>query len=416
MEPMLIFDKSFLESLNPDEAVWLDNFFATCITPLFFVETLADLEKEVRMGRTPEQVVGSMAYKTPDMNSHVSPHHAWMLFSELRGEQNIALDARIRRADGTVVHLNDRQGVIYKSSKEEEAFIRWQRGEFLDLERQIAKEWRKGVSGIDNSQSYESFKNLYGSFRKPRNLQDAKNIAETLIDLLEEEVSLRFGMTILQVPPDVQSGVLARWSTQGRKPLREFAPYFRHMYSVDLFYYLAIGADLISRIRPAKKADNKVDIAYLYYLPFCRIFVSSDNLHERVVPLFLREDQSFVKGPLLKADLNKLDDHFDALPQETKAKSLHTFASYPPPEESFLVTRLWDQHSSGWRKEQADKPELSPELQKALLELTKRLSEQSQQVKHPGPLSIEDVQYIHVSRQVFRKKGKWTRLPSEKNS
>jgi len=27
MEPMLIFDKSFLESLNPDEAAWLDNFF-----------------------------------------------------------------------------------------------------------------------------------------------------------------------------------------------------------------------------------------------------------------------------------------------------------------------------------------------------------------------------------------------------
>ena len=75
MEPMLIFDKSFLESLNPDEAAWLDNFFRTCITPLFFIETLADLEKEVRRGRTPEQVVGSLAYKTPDMNSHVSPHH-----------------------------------------------------------------------------------------------------------------------------------------------------------------------------------------------------------------------------------------------------------------------------------------------------------------------------------------------------
>ena len=117
MEPMLIFDKSFLESLNPDEAAWLDNFFRTCITPLFFIETLADLEKEVRRGRTPEQVVGSLAYKTPDMNSHVSPHHTWMLLSELRGDQQIAMDARIRRADGIVVHLNDQQGVIYRPSK-----------------------------------------------------------------------------------------------------------------------------------------------------------------------------------------------------------------------------------------------------------------------------------------------------------
>ena len=410
---MLIFDKSFLESLSPDEAVWLDNFFATCITPLFFIETLADLEKEVHRGRTPEQVVGSLAYKTPDMNSHVSPLHSWMHLSELRGEQEIAMDARIRRPDGIVVQLNHQQGIIYMPSKEEEAFVRWQRGEFLDLERQIAKEWRKGVSGIDYSQSYESFKKLYGSFRKPRNLQDAKDIAEALIDLLDEEVSFRFGMAILQVPSDAQLAAITRWSAQRKRPMREFAPYFRHMYVVELFYYLAIGADLISRVRPAKKADNKVDIAYLYYVPFCKVFASSDNLHERVVPLFLREDQTFVKGPELKTDLAKLDEHFSALPQGTKDSGLHAFASYPPSDESFLVTRLWDQHSPDWRKEKAEKPELTPELKKALLELTRRLSEQSQPIHSPGPMGIEDVQYIHMSRQVFRKKGKWTRLPPE---
>ena len=46
--PILIFDKSTLQGLNVDEAVWLDNFFMANITPLFFIETLADLEKEVR--------------------------------------------------------------------------------------------------------------------------------------------------------------------------------------------------------------------------------------------------------------------------------------------------------------------------------------------------------------------------------
>jgi len=56
--PILIFDKSTLQGLNVDEAVWLDNFFMTNITPLFFIETLSDLEKEVRKGKTAEQVVG----------------------------------------------------------------------------------------------------------------------------------------------------------------------------------------------------------------------------------------------------------------------------------------------------------------------------------------------------------------------
>jgi hypothetical protein len=103
MEPMLIFDKSFLESLNPDEAVWLDKFFLSSITPLFFVETLADLEKEVHRGRTPEQVVGNLAYKTPDMNSHVSPYHTSLLLSELLRAEEIAMDARIMRTGGSVV-------------------------------------------------------------------------------------------------------------------------------------------------------------------------------------------------------------------------------------------------------------------------------------------------------------------------
>ncbi len=48
MGPILIFDKSALESFSKDEAVWLDNFFMTNIAPLFFIEVLADLEKEVR--------------------------------------------------------------------------------------------------------------------------------------------------------------------------------------------------------------------------------------------------------------------------------------------------------------------------------------------------------------------------------
>ena len=67
--PILIFDKSALQALSVDETNWLDNFFLTNITPIFYAETLADLEKEVHAGRTPEEVVGQLAVKTPDMQS-----------------------------------------------------------------------------------------------------------------------------------------------------------------------------------------------------------------------------------------------------------------------------------------------------------------------------------------------------------
>lgn len=50
--PSLLFHKSTLESLSISEAVLLDNFYYSTITPLFFVECLADLEREMyRMSR-----------------------------------------------------------------------------------------------------------------------------------------------------------------------------------------------------------------------------------------------------------------------------------------------------------------------------------------------------------------------------
>lgn len=410
--PMLIFDKSFLESLNPDEAVWLDNFFLTSITPLFFVETLADLEKQVHRGRTPEQIVGNLAYKTPDLQSHVNPHHSSILWAELHGEK-ITMDGRILRAGGQVVELNGKQGVIYEMSKEEEAFNRWQRGEFLDLERQIAKIWRRDVSNVDHSKTYALFQKFYGSIRKPKTLADAKQIADILIDLIEEEQSIRFGLSLLRVPSQVQDLIIQRWAAAGKPSIREFAPYFRHMFSVDLFFHLAIAADLISRVRPKGKADNKVDIAYLYYLPFCMVFVSSDNLHERVVPLFLRDDQTFVKGPELKADLKKIDAHFDKLPDELKAKSIFKFAAYPPEDVCPVLIRLWDKHLPSWRQQKAEHKETPPELQKALVEMINKTQRDSKPVNAAQHPSIEDVDYVHISRQIYPKKGKWLRVPRE---
>src|SRR5579862_1495551 len=85
MGPFLIFDKSSLESLNLDEAVMLDNFYMSNITPLFFVECLADLEKAIRSRSTPEQLVGSMAKRTPEAQSCAHAHHRRILGQELSG-------------------------------------------------------------------------------------------------------------------------------------------------------------------------------------------------------------------------------------------------------------------------------------------------------------------------------------------
>ena len=56
---------SALQALGLDEAVWFDAFFLANVVPVFYVETLADLEKETAAGKDPEAIVGRLAEKTP---------------------------------------------------------------------------------------------------------------------------------------------------------------------------------------------------------------------------------------------------------------------------------------------------------------------------------------------------------------
>jgi len=74
--PVTIFDKSTIQSFSLDEAVIFDNFYRSNIPPVFLVECLADLERDKRLMRsTPEQLVGALAEKTPDMQASANVFH-----------------------------------------------------------------------------------------------------------------------------------------------------------------------------------------------------------------------------------------------------------------------------------------------------------------------------------------------------
>src|SRR5467141_3788979 len=249
MGPVLIFDKSVLESLNPDEAVWLDNFFLSNITPLFFIETLADLEKEVRKGRDPEDIVGSLAYKAPDMGSRPNVHHGALLAAELSGSFDV--DMRYGRpiiSGGETLELEGKTGVIFHPSPEERAFVRWQKKEFLELERSQAKEWRRALSSLDLREMYELFRPFF-PLGKPRTLADVKRFVDFHIDGPDQERVLIFGLTLLGIPTQSQELIVRRWKNSGKRSVREFAPYFAHVFSVEMFFCLGVAADVIGRER-----------------------------------------------------------------------------------------------------------------------------------------------------------------------
>lgn len=410
MGPNLIFDKSFLQSLNPDESVWLDAFFYTNIVPLFYIETLADLEKEVSKGRSPEQVVGNLALKTPDSSVASNIHHRTLLIGELSNTATIDMQFGRPIVGGSRdTFVNGKRGAVFEQSPEEAALERWQLGKFLQLERDQAKEWRQALSMISPKDQQSMFPGWYGN-QRPSNLATVKAESDAFIDGENKRSALTFGLSLLDFPKDAAATIIQRWESDGCPELAEFAPYFRHVYGIDLFFFLARSADLISQRR-----TNKVDIAYLYYLPFCMVFVSNDKLHKETVPLFLRNHQSFVWGLDLKKDLTLLDRHYCKLPEDVKERGLHYFASYPPIDKTFLVTRLWDQHMRpDWRDlnkgidEKKDKSSDS-----ALIAMLQRAADAPQTDRSKESTGSDDVDYIVTKHYVRRKKGKWNRFPPE---
>jgi hypothetical protein len=84
MGPVVIFDKSALQALSMDESVWLGAFFSANIVPLFYVETLADLAKDLGADKSAEDLVGLLADKTPS-DAYPNVHHRELLLAELAG-------------------------------------------------------------------------------------------------------------------------------------------------------------------------------------------------------------------------------------------------------------------------------------------------------------------------------------------
>jgi hypothetical protein len=414
--PILIFDKSTLQALNPDEAHWLDNFFLSNITPLFYIETLADLDKAVRQGKTPEQVVGEIAYKSPDMQAYPNVHHLTLIWGELMGKGAIQMVGFPILAGGKFVTLEGATGVIYKQSPEAEALNRWQQGEFMEVERGMAKRWRRELASIDLQATAASFKGIHETAGKPHELADIKTLADTIVDGPDQEAVLRLGLELTIGCGDWGEQIMARWNNVGQPRIRDYAPYLTHVLSVDLFFYLAMAASQIS----SQRSSNKADIAYLYYLPFCMVFTSRDNLQVRSAPLFLRPDQSFVHGDDLKADLKKLDLHYDSLPEEEKKKGVYSFAAYPPDDDSCLVTRLWKKHmappsiSQQRPSKYEGKTIYVPPAGSDPKEIIKALDdfEKNAVPLSPGtPIDMDEAAVVQFTRLIRQRKGKWVRVP-----
>ena len=322
MGPITLFDKSFLQSLSLDGAIWFDAFFMPVICPIFYVETLANLAK-AQTNRTVDEAVKIIADKTPELSGGPCTFHQELAAANLLG-QHIPMDGRVPRSGGRYVRGGGRTGVVYSESPEMKAFGRWQAKEFFEVERLFAASWRRILEEADLNKIAKVLRDSGVNEKGCTSHEQAKEIAQEIVDgSSNPHTRLALAVQFFNIPLQYHSQLMRRWKDLGQPALSTFAPYTAFVLTVEIYFHISIAAKLIS----AERHSNLTDIAYLFYLPFCMMFVSNDNLHYRTASLFLRSDQEFVRGSDLKADLKRLNTHYLALPEEKRDEGVMRIAS-----------------------------------------------------------------------------------------
>lgn len=415
MGPVAIFDKSALQALSMDEAVFFDAFFIANVVPLFYVETLADLEKDVGDGKDPEDLVGMLATKTPSA-AYPNVFHRQLVLGELAGHE-IAMRGQVMIGEGQRKQAPDGAiGLHIEEFPEAVALQRWQTHEFLEVERETAKHWRAELEAQDPQRTISQLKHTVPADRKIPSLAELKAFADDFCSSPDAAEVLRLVLEVLEVPENYRQEAIRRWEVLGKPTLNKFAPYTAHVFKVDMVFYLGVDRDLIS----GERASNKVDMAYLYYLPFAKVFVSKDKLHHRTAPLFLTAEQSYLTADELKEALAEFDKHYSTMPEEITALGVLHFASWPPAGMDNAVTRLWDKYMrADWREAaKASESRLGtvPDEEtshQTISEVEGRL-EQAQPIPNEAVLlGDEAADYTVIQRRVPATKGKWRMVSKE---
>ena len=170
MGPITLFDKSFLESLNPDEAAVFGQLFLPVIAPVFLWETRADLKKAGRGERTAQELVENLSYKTPAMSGHVTADHGTCCAMNLLGSDS-PMDRRPVVPGGKPSLVDGKRGVLFSEAPELAAFARWTDGRFGELEHRLAGEWRLNLSNLDLKGISKRYAALCGSQLTPKTLE-----------------------------------------------------------------------------------------------------------------------------------------------------------------------------------------------------------------------------------------------------
>jgi hypothetical protein len=291
-----------VQSLTPEEVFELSVNFWLVETPVLIREIIADLRLDPSPGRIPRDVVRVLSQKMATAHG-VRPVHFWKAAVANLLLQYVPMIGQVP-VDGSASNVytsRDGQGTLYDSAPEQAMWDRWAAGNFTVDDEQTATAWREGVKQLKLETIRDQWRGFArDEFRSAKNLSELISKIEQLFSSFEASIQRQILVTslgFLNAPSETAAFVvtLARAGLIPR--LKDVAPYSAYIAKLCFIFVAGLGRGFIG-----PRPSHLVDLQYLFYAPFCMVFISSDKFHRDMWPA-VEGNNAFLWGPQVKADL-----------------------------------------------------------------------------------------------------------------
>jgi hypothetical protein len=330
--------------LSAEEVFELTLLFHPVGTPLLIREIIADLRKDPSSSkRLPVEVVRELARKMSQAHGVRPADFRKLTIANLcGGEVPMFGQVPLDTTAPNVRVSEDGKLMLYDAVPEQRMWYRWAAGDFSTEDQEVAAAWRDGLQKVDLRAVGDAWKKfVQEQFKTASNMSELIGQVDVLLSDPKPDTQLEllgFILAFVQAPEEVKTVAYKLLLEQRYTRMRDFAPYAA---SVLKLYLSFIGGLARGFIGP--RPSHYVDLQYLFYAPFCMVFVSADRFHRDLWPATAGIN-TFVWGQDLKDDLAKRIVARKEMTEEQLKAHHDKYSFYPIEIEGSITNDLWKRY------------------------------------------------------------------------
>lgn len=333
MGPTLLLDKSSFQALSQEEMLKLSNYFDWNRVDILLLEIIGDFCKKTRT-LSSRNVASILSDKISIVDSYQNINYRELLVHNLLGD-HVTMDGRPIIQTDTVTQLaNGHTGAFIDETLFCEMIHRWQLNEFTEKDISMANMWGNiKANCMAKADNYLPLLTAHHVIFPACN--DITSMKIEIDKLLRnphiQNTFLDMFLSYQGIETNMKRVILSRVK-QSPYLLQKAAPYAFYCLCVFALFLGAYKHDLL----PKKKSDDQIDLEYLFYLPFCKVFSSNDKFHSTLAPQLINEEQVFVLGTDLKTGIRNVDNA--PIYEETMTACCDPI---PPMAKDSLIRNIW---------------------------------------------------------------------------